>query len=380
MVASEQATLRGSPITRLNTGTSAPPTPKTPLTSPTPNTAPAPTPSAQRRTSPQTPTTPTHPQTQAGQRARRHAAEATPPSYPTRQKPPRGGEPPAPSPQPPAPLNPRQKQAEAGPQKRTQRHSRPRISLRFATPAAGRETQPQKTPPRGAPLSPRQVNIYAEKPHGERRKKHAAANTSQRPHKPHQKPHSKLHGGGTSSSPDARSKAAPPHPSQRAPQKTLKDAGRSSTKPRASTPSRSTPGRRPAPTPAGRRPHRPHKAWGEAEIQGDTPQNTSKASSLAPRCLTDLPSTCPREDSPRQGRGGAPQRPQCGGVQWCSFRDSPAGLGNVAGFRAWMRREDHRNAAKNLRQGIYQALETLWVVCVFLPVYCHKYVAMWLQA
>jgi hypothetical protein len=32
------------------------------------------------------------------------------------------------------------------------------------------------------PPSSRQVNIHAEKPHGKRRKKHAAANTSQRPH------------------------------------------------------------------------------------------------------------------------------------------------------------------------------------------------------
>jgi len=32
-----------------------------------------------------------------------------------------------------------------------------------------------------------------------------------------------------------------------------------------------------------------------------------------------------------------------------------------------MRKKDHRNAAENLRQGIYQALETHWIVCVHLP-------------
>jgi len=36
-----------------------------------------------------------------------------------------------------------------------------------------------------------------------------------------------------------------------------------------------------------------------------------------------------------------------------------------------MRMEDHRNAAENLRQGTYQALETLWIARVHLPAYCH---------
>ena len=79
-------------------GNQRPPAPKTSLTSPTPNTAASPhavRPAPYLTTDPNDSKTPT--QTQAERRACRHAAETAPPSYPTRQKPPRG-EPPPPTP------------------------------------------------------------------------------------------------------------------------------------------------------------------------------------------------------------------------------------------------------------------------------------------
>jgi len=97
-------------------------------------------------------------------------------------------------------------------------------------------------------------------------------------------------------------------------------------------------------------------------MQSDAPQNTFKVSSLAPRCLTDLPSTCPREDSPRQGRGGAPQRPQGGGWQLCSFRGSPADLATQAASV----RGCAGKTTGTRRRGICQALETRWI-CLCSP-------------
>jgi hypothetical protein len=187
-----------------------PPAPKTPLTSPTPNATASLTPSAQRRTSPTTPPS-IPPQTQAAGRGRRHAAEAIPPSYPARQKPPRGGGPQPHLHRPPAPLNARQKQAKTRPQKRAQQHSRPRISLRSATPRLERPSHRRRRHEESP--DPRQVNIHAEEPHGERRKKHAAANTSQRPHKPHQNPTTNSTAAASLRRPTLPKPQPPPHPS-----------------------------------------------------------------------------------------------------------------------------------------------------------------------
>ena len=122
------------------------------------------------------------------------------------------------APPPPPSCPPQRPQAKTRPQKRAQRHSRPRISLRFATPAWKDPATEDvviatRSPPvlakfTSTPRSPTAIGV----------KKHAAANTSQRPHKPHQKPQNKKQHT-TAAAPLRRPTLAPPHPSQPAPQK-----------------------------------------------------------------------------------------------------------------------------------------------------------------
>ena len=200
MATSEQATLSGTPITRLNTGTSAhPPPPQRRRSLALPQTQPpALTPFAQRRTSPQTPTTPKLPH-----KPKPNGEPVDTPRRPLR--------PPTQQDKNRQEENPHLQHPLNACQKRTQRHSHHRS---LSTPRRRRRRHRHEEPSvltTSTTRSPPAKNTPLPTP-------------AKGPRNPTKNPTTKQHT--TAAAPLRRPTLPPPHPSQPAPQKEH-DAGRS---------------------------------------------------------------------------------------------------------------------------------------------------------